>query len=373
VAPDTVGFLGWRERALVQKKHRVVIARQALDDPLDDDLVENSDDISEHVQQFLTDKEVLGKPGFTPEGVEKLREKDSDWHVFTDWLVDRVRTVNQLGGPRVKLVSWMTLRLLGRFPMLPTESEHILDAERLLEEYSRLQDDKGKVDGRVACFSFLSHRWERPSLGADAHPDSESHKKAKALAKFGEFGTCPIFAPHHAFDYYFWVDYSSIDQVNPIQKELGVAKLCAYVAACIQMIMYNSDTVEYEPRAWTRLERMMGYTYCACPLFKYLDDKYPHETLVVDEVVDKHPNTFTKDEDGKLLLLIRDPNGRDAKLTSTRDASFVRQLSGTVKDSMPMNPARTWHNVTELEYDKCHIPLDTEHYRMDVVKQIGMQ
>jgi len=365
-----VGYLGWREAALLSVDSKISVYA-ASRDPLADHVVQKAGDIGNRVQDFLASDDVLSKPGFTPEGVELLKQKDSDWRGFTQWLLNRIRSVNDLGGPRVMLVSWKTLRNLGRFPMYPMESEHILDAERLLKEYARVQDEKGKVDGRVICFSFFSHRWERPSWEGDAHPDTEDHKKAKALAMFGEFGTCPIFAPHHDFDYYFWVDYCSIDQVNPSPKELGVTKLCAYVAACIQMIMYDSETAEYEPRAWTRLERMMGYTLCACPLFKYLDDSYPSKPIEVDDIVSKRPETYAKSEDGKLLLRIRDPNGQDACYTSEEDLPIVRQLSGTVQDAMPINPARTWHNVTELVYDECHIPLDTEHYGMDVAKHVS--
>merc|ERR1719362_2301013 len=170
--------------------------------------------MGKRVEEFLSSEEVLGKPGFTPEGVEQLKPKDSDWRCFSQWLLDRIQGVNKLGGPRVLVVSWKTLRSLGRFPAYPMESEHVLDAEHLLREFIRVQDDHGKVDGRVICFSFFSHRWERPFKDGEAHPDSHDHKKAKALAAFGEFGSCPIFAPHRDFDYYFWVDFCCIDQVN---------------------------------------------------------------------------------------------------------------------------------------------------------------
>uniref|UniRef100_A0A7S4SGL7 Uncharacterized protein n=1 Tax=Alexandrium monilatum TaxID=311494 RepID=A0A7S4SGL7_9DINO len=291
------GYLAWREAAIVS--HGCLAeAHKGSQDPLSEDVVQVASDLHERVKAFLASDAVLGKPGFTPEGVEELKPKDSDWRGFSRWMIDRVHGVNQLGGPRVKVVSWKTLRQLGRFPKFPTESGHILDAEVLLKEYARIQDDKGKVEGRVICFSFFSHRWERPSrVGAGAHPDSEDHKKAKALAKFGEFGSCPIFAEHHGFDYYFWVDYSSIDQVNSAPKEMGIAALSAYVASCIQMIMYNSETAEYEPRAWTRLERMMGYTYCACPLFKYLDDSYPYRPIDVDGIISQNPACFKKGEE----------------------------------------------------------------------------
>lgn len=362
--------LGWRSAALTcrcEDDETGALTRMVTDGSAG---TWESEGTISSVESFLSSDTLLKEPGFTPEGVEALKPAGSDWRGFSAWLLKRIRAVNGLGGPRFMVVSWKTLQHLGRFPMFPTESEHILDAERLLEEYASLQDKEGKVEGRVVCFSFLSHRWERPDLNASkAHPDSAGNKKAKALAKFGEFGTCPIFAPNHDFDYYFWVDYSCIDQVNDIEKFAGISKLSAYVAGCIQIIMYNSLTADYEPRAWTRLERMLGYTYCACPLFKYLDDKYPHEPIDIDTIVKRDPSTFTKGGDGGLLLRIRDPEAMDATLTDKSDRRVLRRLTSSVRDAVPMNPARCWHNITELVFDESVIPLDTEHYGMDVAKE----
>uniref|UniRef100_A0A7S1SFK3 Uncharacterized protein n=1 Tax=Alexandrium catenella TaxID=2925 RepID=A0A7S1SFK3_ALECA len=365
---DTDSLLGWRAAAAVS---RLIATHASLSQEVEA-TVADPDSLRTSATKFLASEEVLSNPGFTVEGVAKLKPEGSDWRGFIDWLLKRVRDVNGLGGPRFMVASWLSMKQLGRFPMNPADQEHILDAEYLLEHYKTIMDDKGKVGGRVICFSFFSHRWERPSskAGGGGHPDSHDHKKARALAKFGEFGSCPIFAPHHDFEYFFWVDYLSIHQVDPTEKSLGVSVLCAYVAACIQIIMYNSDTVEYEPRAWTRLERLLGYSYCACPLFKYLDDGYPTKPVDVDTVVKRSPSTFKKcEETGSLMLIIRDPSGEDAAITDPSDAPMVRSLSDTVREATPSNPARVWHGVTELAFDECLIPLDTEHYGLDVEKQ----
>merc|ERR1719195_1247752 len=105
-----------------------------------------------------------------------------------------------------------------------------------------------------------------------AHPDSVCHKKAKTLAEYGRLGTCPIFEPNHRFDYYFWIDFAGIHQHDPWDKVLGICKLPVFVAACTELAFFNSSSTAYEPRAWTRVERMLAYTFTASPLLVYLDD-----------------------------------------------------------------------------------------------------
>ena len=76
---------------------------------------------------------------------------------------------------------------------------------------------------------------------------------------YGKFGFCSVFSPTHHFDYYFWIDFAGVNQYNLREKHLGMSVLCAFAAATVEIIMYNSSTASYEPRAWTRLERMLGY------------------------------------------------------------------------------------------------------------------
>ena len=97
-----------------------------------------------------------------------------------------------------------TIAQLGRLPRWPQDAAHILDAESVCEEWIKTCDAKGKVDGRALCMSLFSHRWSRPSLNpSEAFPDTAENDKAKALARYGKGGQCPIFAPHHEFDYYY--------------------------------------------------------------------------------------------------------------------------------------------------------------------------
>jgi len=151
---------------------------------------------------------------------------------------------------------------------------------------------------------------------------------------------------------------------------MGVTMLSAYVAGCIQIIMYNSSTANYEPRAWTRLERVMGYTYCACPLFKYLDDDYPKKPMNIPAIMSKQESTFQLNQKTRgLELRIRDPAGADCQVTNPADLDPVKKLCATVANAQPLNPARTWNNIDKLVFDQSLIPLDMEHYGLDVEKE----
>merc|ERR1719183_983146 len=230
-----------------------------------------------------------------------LLDSDADWTPFVHFQLRRVRAVNALGGPRMRVVWHKTFRVLGRIPRYPEDAAHILDAEKAIEAIIAHMDGQGKVviaaagygdrdgeedgdgdgdraEGRVFCAKMFSHRWERSSPDpACAHPDDPAHKKARALAEYGRGGVCTVVAQQR-FEYFFWVDYAGIDQrPGTPWKALGIAKLPAYIASCIETIFYLSRTpgLQYEPRAWTRLERMLSYVYNSCARrFVLLDEEY---------------------------------------------------------------------------------------------------
>ena len=119
---------------------------------------------------------------------------------------------------------------------------------------------------------MLSHRWERPAP-PNAHPDSEDGKKAAALARYGEKGSCPM-TGRHEWDYFYWIDFSCVHQTSVVPKALGIAKLPLYVSLCVEVLVYFSDSAAYEPRAWTRAERVIAYMAVANPMLVYMDDQY---------------------------------------------------------------------------------------------------
>jgi len=207
-------------------------------------------------------------PFLSAEQLPELMKPEADWSGLAPYILARVKACNALGGPRMQVVPWKALEVLGHLPQYPDpeDSRFILDAESLLEEWVARQDEQGRVGGRIICFSFFSHRWERPSMDPTlAHPDDAEHKKAKALTTYGRLGTCSIFSPTWTFEYFFWIDYAGVNQWNPREKALAITMLSAWVSACVEIIMYNSSTADYEPRAWTRVERMLGFTYCISP------------------------------------------------------------------------------------------------------------
>jgi hypothetical protein len=284
-----------------------------------------------------------------------------------------------------------TLKAIGHLPRWPQEHEHILDLESLCLEWMKRQDDMGKIDGRAMCVSLFSHRWERPSLNpSEAHPDTPDGSKAKALARYGESGTCPIFHPHHTFEYFFWIDFAGIDQDNRREKWLGISKLPVYISSCIEMIFFFSDN--YEARAWTRMERCISYVYVQSPLFVFIDAEYTSATssLPIDELVARH-DCFAKDENtGGLLLEVRDPLAEDASLTDPADKELICNLLEVIKHATPLCPAMkavmaanapaaeeggegVALNQGEVEEAAAYLkfggqtfmPVDTEHWALD--------
>jgi hypothetical protein len=138
----------------------------------------------------------------------------SDWTKMVQMQLAKVRAINALGGPRMQVVWSGTCKHLGRLPRYPEDADHILDAERVIEEFLQRADEfgevlccdgNGEVEPRVFFLSMFSHRWERPHRNAHmSFPDSASNKKARALAHHGGEGRCPVFKEKR-FDYYYWV------------------------------------------------------------------------------------------------------------------------------------------------------------------------
>lgn len=328
----------------------------------------------------------LGEGVFLEDGppIPYLMQPDADWSGFGPFILARLRAINALGGPRMRVVWSGTVAELGRLPQWPEDSEHILDLENVITEWIEHMDDRGKVDGRCLCVSIFSHRWSRPSLDpAEAHPDTVDNVKAAALAKYGERGTCPIFHPHHIFDYFYWIDCAGIDQADRRNKWLGIAKLPAYVATCIEMIFFH--TPEYEARAWTRVERCIGYVYCQAPLFVFIDKDYANatEALAIDDLVASN-EVFSKHlETGGMLFEIKDPLAEDAGITDPADRKLITDLLDTLMKATPLCPAMKMAMAAAwagdgadpaakaeafLKFGSTFMPVDTEHWKVDSEK-----
>ena len=116
---------------------------------------------------------------------------------------------------------------------------------------------------------FFSHTWERPHWcehcetglcgeAALAHPDDVDNSKAANLARHGH-----KVASVSGQQCYYWVDFGGIDQDNARAKCVGVNLLPLYVSCMGGMVMYEGrkSSRRYEPRAWTRVERMLAYSF----------------------------------------------------------------------------------------------------------------
>merc|ERR1719316_866495 len=77
-------------------------------------------------------------------------------------------------------------------------------------------------------------------------------------------------------DYYIWIDFTSIDQSDNMQKAMGIEMLPLYVACCSSgLVMYlPKDEIQYEERAWTSIERVLAYSYGVSPVLKKIDSGY---------------------------------------------------------------------------------------------------
>jgi len=300
---------------------------------------------------------------------------DADWSSFSQFMLARVRACNKLPGPRMRIVWGMTLAKLGRLPRWPNDHEHVLDAEALLELQVARMDSNGKIDGRIPCFSFFTHRWLRPSYDPKrAHPDSTHHEKAKALAEYCAGGTCSVFV-EHTFDYYYWIDFCGIDQDDPLDKALGICKLPCYVTACFEAIFYHSALHLYEPRVWTRVERMISYMYTLFPLFTYIDEEYPKGPINIKQVADMNAHMFSWDPDsGTLLMKIHDPLGDDACITNEGDLELIQKLLTIMYKTKPLNsnsktilsdPVVTTFGEY-IKFGETMFDVDTKHYSIDL-------
>ena len=377
------GYLSWRAASVAEKVKKEK-KPAALKPFMTFQSVESTAaEVLEAVQTYLKSD---ASTAMVMPPLDAFMPADADWSGFAHFLLGRVRASNALPGPRMRIVWWKTLEELGRIPRWPDDCGHVLDAEALLEAHIREMDSKGKVDGLAPCISFFSHRWERPSMSGGAHPDSADHKKSKALASYGRACTCPIFE-HHKFDYYFWIDFNGIDQDDMNDKVLGICKLPAYTASSIETIFYNSSTTKYEPRAWTRVERVLSYTYTLSPLFVYMDDKYPTEPCDIDLICAAQPDAFIKhSETGALCMKLKDPAGQDAQITDRKDLELIGQIMGIATSAIPLNPAHKIalaatggaEPLTEpgeagggghVKLGETTVMVDTEHYRLDFEAQ----
>jgi len=174
---------------------------------------------------------------------------------FVEKLLHRTQMANRLGGPRMRVVWWRHVEQLGRLPKFSKDRAYILDLERLVEHWLRLCDTRGEVDGKSIVVAFGCHKWarthycERCSRGTcdvaeeSSHPDTADHVKAKMISSTGRNQY------DHGFDYFYFVDFAGVDQVDQLEKQFGIKMLPAYIAVSECLVLLDEPS-----SAWMSLE-----------------------------------------------------------------------------------------------------------------------
>ncbi len=212
------------------------------------------------------------------------------------WTLKKVQAVNRLAaelfGPdevyRMHVVPGRVLMSLGRFPRWPDDRFHIRDLENFLQVWLDLCDDFGRVNNRYLDINMYSHRWLRPHYcpqceqgdcpeSVMAHPDDENHSKAKSLGAFVRFQEQERpeyrqYDSHYGGEGLYWIDFAAINQDNnavaKVEKANGMKLLPIHVACCDRVIVHEItvpgyENMPYEPRPWTRVERLLAYSVCS--------------------------------------------------------------------------------------------------------------
>jgi len=180
------------------------------------------------------------------------------------WLKERVESTDSLD-PKTPftIVHWSALEQLGRLPRNPDDQQCFHRAVDIIDEYINGQ----ATSSLVIC--MISHRWRRPTA---PHPDDKENSKAKALAKYGRN------AQLRNIEMYFWLDFAGVNQDDLRDKVVGISKLPCIVATCTEFLIFWSE--DYEERAWTRLERYIGYVLSPCANFKIIDSSFGKKVSV---------------------------------------------------------------------------------------------
>eukprot|EP00441_Pelagodinium_beii_P030689 CAMPEP_0197712030 /NCGR_PEP_ID=MMETSP1338-20131121/129752_1 /TAXON_ID=43686 ORGANISM="Pelagodinium beii, Strain RCC1491" /NCGR_SAMPLE_ID=MMETSP1338 /ASSEMBLY_ACC=CAM_ASM_000754 /LENGTH=464 /DNA_ID=CAMNT_0043295965 /DNA_START=213 /DNA_END=1607 /DNA_ORIENTATION=- len=292
-------------------------------------------------------EELLADPNFREAQIG--HGEHSLWKVY----LRKIRAINRIGGPRVKVVWWRSLALLGRLPRYPDDRDHILDLERLVEHWQENAVNE-RYEDHYLTVRFISHRWSQPHYcakcttgfcpdAAKSNPDTEDCVKAHVLSQWGRDlyrATDELpYRPYRPEDLYFWIDYAGIHQADQLMKLAGIMMLPLYVASCPNgVVCFVNDDGIIANRAWTALERAVGYQLTASPVMMKIDRGY----------LDAKPKFSKKDlvlleagwwqldpETDEFSMLIRHP--RDGALTVPEDLPILERICELVGKFRPVD------------------------------------
>lgn len=268
---------------------------------------------------------------------------------YWDGFLEKIRNINKIGAPRVRVVWWRTLHDLGRLPRWPDDREHVLDLEELITIWNNKCNKEGSVDGHFMYVRFMSHRWERPHFcercatgdcNVKAHPDDVKNVKARVMAAWGHdrYNDVLDTRPFRPEDAYFWIDFAGISQEDPWEKIAGITALPLYVASCANgMVCYVGEDGQYADRAWTALERVLGYGMTASPVLMKLDQGYLAGIPQQDRhlLASQEPD-FWELRGDVLHMRLRDPYNF-GKITVQSDKEHIHKIADLVAELEPVD------------------------------------
>ena len=162
--------------------------------------------------------------------------------------------------------------------------------------------------------------------------------------------------------------FAGVNQEDRLAKSLGVASLPLYVAAAIEVCFFY--TREYEGRAWTRLERVLGYVFNASPMFVMIDENYLAKEMPSLERLAKSSGSvfMVNAAGGGIMMSVNDPLAENAGLTDPADKELVSKLLTLCRKAQPLNvalKAAFGSDQGKLNLSTSKIAVDSEHYRID--------
>jgi len=282
---------------------------------------------------------------YSSHGKKKLGEVCEELLASSEWLsantgsledsVRRLELVAAAGLPSMRLISAATIEQLGRIPR--SDEDHSVDAIQALQN-----SGTDEVHNPLAVIIFLSHRWKRPNwcevlkkdiphgsperIKAEAQrrivgdPDDRNHSKARSLIEWLkwfkeglETRTLDYDAniPRGSFvenaDFYFWIDFSCVDQHDPGP---AMCALPAYIAISQVIACAWDARNEYIHRAWCQVELLLANA------FSNVGDR----ALVIPE------NFVFTEQKGFSMELCVLPDPLDGQLSDEKDRVVIEGL-----------------------------------------------
>merc|ERR1712217_289145 len=204
-------------------------------------------------------------------------------------------------GPPMMLLSWDTIRRLGRIP-------HSAEGQAISLEQAAT---RAKQQQKRFFIEMFSHRWNTPFA-----PDDRWNSKARALVEWGKYRLSTGMLT------FYWIDYACIDQgdIGP-----GVIMLPLYVSSCNNIICY--ETPSYEPRAWCRVERLMFNAFVA-PNVEFINCDFtydPQTSPLVEGMRELQPKA-------EEYILAPDPAGHHRALSYPSDSELIQKLRALCRE-----------------------------------------